>query len=391
MKTHIILGLSALFLASCSFQPKPSPEELFQKSMAFYAQAEGIKYDLEHSHKYFTDSDTLIKHSSIEVVKAVSDTIIGFMIQSSTEEKIRSFARPYEHVIDIKKDSGRIFLEDDPNLLYYQRQMGAAIYSFFFQKQSVIEQLNDSGRVVTIFEDLVDDTPCWVLQIDEPEEYDLFTQWKCFYYFNKKDFRLEQYVQTNDVLSSFNYDCWKYTKQDFKITEDQFLTNRIALSKVYHMDTSNYIYAKDVIAEKEDQFIKRLPQVSLYDVRDSTEIQFTDFKGKPTIVDFWFMACAWCYKGFPHMNELHAKYKEECNVVGLNPYDAGKDFLQKYMSDLDMQYPSYFVRSTVFDSLRVNGFPYYFVFDKSGKMVFQQSGYHDSLVVRIDSVLNTLQ
>lgn len=51
------------------------------------------------------------------------------------------------------------------------------------------------------------------------------------------------------------------------------------------------------------------------------------------VLNFWFEDCAWCLKEFPVMELTYQKYKENVEILALNPSDGAesvKAFAQKY-------------------------------------------------------------
>lgn len=49
-----------------------------------------------------------------------------------------------------------------------------------------------------------------------------------------------------------------------------------------------------------------------------------EMDGKYLLVDFWATWCGPCIRAIPHMNELHAEFKEELTIVGLSRESRSK-------------------------------------------------------------------
>ncbi len=50
----------------------------------------------------------------------------------------------------------------------------------------------------------------------------------------------------------------------------------------------------------------------------TTEAKLSDFKGKLTILDFWFTKCGACIEGFPKMDKLKAKFGNQIEIILVN-------------------------------------------------------------------------
>lgn len=78
-----------------------------------------------------------------------------------------------------------------------------------------------------------------------------------------------------------------------------------------------------------------LPDIVL-DKTDGTQRKFSDFEGKPTLVNLWATWCAPCVVELPSLQKLSEYYKGRINVVAVS-VDQGRDlaaisgFLEKRM------------------------------------------------------------
>ena len=60
---------------------------------------------------------------------------------------------------------------------------------------------------------------------------------------------------------------------------------------------------------------------------------------KLIVLNFWFEDCPWCLKEFPVMELTYQKYKEDVEILALNPADGKegvKAFAQKYGMSIPM-------------------------------------------------------
>lgn len=94
-------------------------------------------------------------------------------------------------------------------------------------------------------------------------------------------------------------------------------------------------------------------------------------EGKPLLVEFWATWCPPCRKSIPHLNELHAKYKDRgLVIVGVS--DEPNAVIRKFQKEIPMDYPTATdTGGRLGEKLGVTGIPTAFLVDKSGTIVWQ--------------------
>jgi|GEM_PF-3325903 len=136
--------------------------------------------------------------------------------------------------------------------------------------------------------------------------------------------------------------------------------------------------------------LKALPKLDLQTLEGKT-ISNEVLSGKVTVINFWFIACRPCITEIPHLNKLVEKYAGtdvEFLALGLDKTDRIKQTLIAYPFSYQM-IPE--AGNTIFD-FGVNIYPTHMVFDKSGKLVFSDTGFtaevESGLLNAIDKALN---
>jgi len=95
-----------------------------------------------------------------------------------------------------------------------------------------------------------------------------------------------------------------------------------------------------------------------------------DYANKPVLLEFWATWCPPCRESIPHLNELHAKYKDRGLVI-IGVTDEPSGVIRKFQRDTPMDY------AVATDSggklnkeMGVDGIPHAFLADASGKIVW---------------------
>lgn len=105
---------------------------------------------------------------------------------------------------------------------------------------------------------------------------------------------------------------------------------------------------------------------------DSKSSAAPDLAGKAVIVDIWSTFCGPCVAAIPTNNLLIQKYAPQGLVfAGVSPEPRG--ILADFKTKVDIQYPLLATSEDTLKTFKIEFFPSLFLFDKSGKLVWQGS------------------
>lgn len=113
------------------------------------------------------------------------------------------------------------------------------------------------------------------------------------------------------------------------------------------------------------------PDFELPNLQGSTT-RLSSLRGKYVVIDFWGSWCIWCIRGFPHMKEAYAKYKDKMEILGVDCNDTEskwKAAVEEYaLPWLQVRCPDEQLQ-TLASQYNVEGFPTKVIIDPQGKIV----------------------
>jgi peroxiredoxin len=109
------------------------------------------------------------------------------------------------------------------------------------------------------------------------------------------------------------------------------------------------------------------PGWELKDV-DGKPVNFSRFKGKVVVLDFWATWCVPCRSEIPGYVKLQEKYKDKgLAVIGVSLDQAGPEVVKKFMGDFQMNYQVVMGDDAVVAAFGgVDGIPTTFIIDRTG-------------------------
>ena len=123
-------------------------------------------------------------------------------------------------------------------------------------------------------------------------------------------------------------------------------------------------------------------------------VDLGNLKGKVIFLNFWATWCPPCLAEMPGVNKLYEKFKDDDSVVFiLADADGNLVKSQKFMDKKHYQLPVYAVDSEIPDVLFKGALPTTIVFDKMGRITYNESGaanYGDVNFIKFINRLKTM-
>jgi thiol-disulfide isomerase/thioredoxin len=111
------------------------------------------------------------------------------------------------------------------------------------------------------------------------------------------------------------------------------------------------------------------PGWTLKDV-DGKPVNFSQFKGKVVVLDFWATWCGPCRSEIPGYVKLQEKYKDKgLVIIGVSLDQQGPEVVKKFIGDFHMSYQVVMGDDAVAEAFGgVDGIPTTFIIDRTGKI-----------------------
>jgi peroxiredoxin len=111
------------------------------------------------------------------------------------------------------------------------------------------------------------------------------------------------------------------------------------------------------------------PDWELRDV-DGKPVNFSQFKGKVVMLDFWATWCGPCRSEIPGYVKLQDKYKDKgLVIIGVSLDQEGPKVVKKFIDDFHLNYQIVMGDDAVVEAFGgVDGIPTTFIIDRTGKI-----------------------
>ncbi len=95
---------------------------------------------------------------------------------------------------------------------------------------------------------------------------------------------------------------------------------------------------------------------------------------KAVILNFWFIGCDPCRMEFPYMQESYDKYKNEIEIIAINPVDGTDSTVKSYADKMGLTLPMA-AEEPLWDlALKLQGYPTTVVIDRYGVITMMHVG-----------------
>ena len=119
------------------------------------------------------------------------------------------------------------------------------------------------------------------------------------------------------------------------------------------------------------------PDFTVYDTQGN-KVSFSDFKGKPVIINFWATWCGPCQSEMPHFEDAYNKYGDDIHFLMINLTDGMRETpetVQDFLNHFGYTSPVYYdIGYNASNAYGISPIPATFFIDKNGNIASSQIG-----------------
>ena len=119
---------------------------------------------------------------------------------------------------------------------------------------------------------------------------------------------------------------------------------------------------------------QKMPDLTVTDVsgREMTVADLLQEK-KLVVLNFWFENCVWCQKEFPAMELGYQQYKENVEILAVNPMD-GAENIRNFAENSSYSFPMAPCGRDLALAFGINGYPTSVFIDRTGRISLIHAG-----------------
>lgn len=129
------------------------------------------------------------------------------------------------------------------------------------------------------------------------------------------------------------------------------------------------------------------PDWQLMTYNGNKQLSLGNLKGKVILLDFWIKNCGPCILSVAHLNKLREQFQNvDFELISINSYDLKED-VGKFLDKYKIEYPILLNGKNTAINYGVSAFPTFFIIDKTGKILYSQTGFDESSISKIEQII----
>jgi len=257
----------------------------------------------------------------------------------------------------------------------------------YYWAQFIQTKLTTSPEKIRLMPDTnINHTPCFHIKIvmtdsaSSREIHDL-----CLNKTNYLPVYIKQYLQG------------KFGKGDMTSDNIALMINESSYTN-YNLNAKHFKSIKDLSIPADFHPEKKVAMITAGNSSPNWELQDlqgnilsnAQLKGKVTLIDFSFNACAACMLSIPTLKRLHERYKgSNVSIMTINTSDPKLSIIA-FTKKNDINYPVLLKGSKVAKSFQISAYPSFYLIDKNGTIAATFEGYskelENELIEKIDNL-----
>ncbi len=97
------------------------------------------------------------------------------------------------------------------------------------------------------------------------------------------------------------------------------------------------------------------------------------------LLNFWYTSCSWCVTEFPIMEQAYQMYKEDVEIIAVDPYNEGINAIKSFQQELQLTFPMGECPIAWSNTFGITGYPTSVIIDRYGVICVIERGAITSL------------
>lgn len=95
---------------------------------------------------------------------------------------------------------------------------------------------------------------------------------------------------------------------------------------------------------------------------------------KAVVLNFWYINCGPCQMEFPYMQDAYENYKEDIEILAVNPYDGTDETVAEFQKKFELTFPMAAIDEEWAQHMGLTAYPTTVVIDRYGIVSFVHTG-----------------
>lgn len=365
-------------------------ENIFNKYLNKIQDVKNFSVDFTYNKKNFDHSLYTIYNGNLIFIKDSLDTVFisNFLYTLTFDENYWSKYYNGKHLYFAKHNLKEITTYNPHNgeRSPINGMIDGTIYemNYIFNYIKMQKILFDKSENINVYDTLIDNIEYLVHKTILPDTEEFYNNSRSFY-FNKKNNLLERVYAYSHYKDQIQIDEFIFKNINFSIPNNILQSKFDSLTK----DHSTREYVKPQI-----EFLKigdTVPNLDVKTINGDSVLLFE--KEKIYLLDFWYTSCLPCLKMIPILNKLFDEFKDNIEIIGVNPLESDyKD--KKKLNNFLLKHPiDYSIRFVPYENLRnykINVFPTIYIIGKNREIIYAHYGSDENFYEETKKVLNNL-
>lgn len=392
---NILILLSFLFLASCSFKNKEGIN-IIEETIDQLSKMQTVEYTLIIRNNDKTENTELTDTAFFFFDFTSNDTLIGAKYHYRTPTSEQAFDGKMYYSCEF--DEHRIVYDTQPSVKILVNKM--FLQGSYLQLKKILPKIiSEPNTKITVKDSImINNIACYQIDINVKEK-DLvrFSNFVPSEEKNNSNFTLTV-DKTSYLPIQFT---WYYTKNNDLTSYFENIITPASMNNInFSLDKLPANYSRMTFKEfaEESQLKKDTIQIgqlapdwvlpSIY----GDSVRLKRLRGKIVLLEFMFQYCKACIKATPVINKIYSEYKNKgLEVYAIDIMKKYKDGYDKYLKKENITYPILYNGKELSAKYGIETAPTFFLIDKNGKVKTFFAGYSENLEKHIINQINEMQ